>query len=161
LQERLERLREPLTVGDPQRLKGESQTGGLEESRRLRALLESPALRADERAAVWAAWLPLAWRLHQQTLERELRPPAVPDFPPPLDPSRALAEAAECGLQRARWSRDLLRLFGAPAEQLKAVDAALKVVEEEKQRAYAVIIWQRLAQALRHAWAAAPDGPPT
>jgi hypothetical protein len=152
LRDKLDKLRQPLSADAVGRLIKQREGGGLDDAMKMRALLETPRLRAGRRAALWSAWQPLADRLNRQTLERELKPGPVSDPPPPLNLNTGLIEAAERGLLRARLSSQLLLLYGAGKEDLDRVEKAYKDAERDKERA-SPAVWQALSQAQRAAWA--------
>jgi hypothetical protein len=142
----LNKLGEPLDPGRFGRLLEQSDRGGLDDSLKMRGLLRLPALKVGQRAKLWAAWHPLAVRLHEQTLERETKPGPVGDQPPGLDLNKGLREMAERGLLRARISLALLRL--AEAQRADNVAEALRKASQDRDPRS----WQTLANELRLAW---------
>jgi hypothetical protein len=156
LRDRLEKLRQALRPGDAKQLKEQSEQGSLDDSLKLRTLLDTPALSAGQRAEIWSAWLPLAERLHRHLVERERKPEAVIDPPPPLDLNRGLVEAADRGIRRVQLWLDLLRLNGAKKEDLDLIQAKLKDVIRDKERA-SPAAWQALREALRGGWKPLPE----
>jgi hypothetical protein len=112
------------------------------------ALLESPRLRAGDRAALWRARREWGVRLHEGALaaeqaeEKGARAPAVPE----PDEGAAGATGREHAARRARLSLQLLKLAGLPGlEKLEGeVDRLARQGPDSA--------WQPLGEQLRAAW---------
>src|SRR5262249_55784683 len=120
--------------------------------REIDAVLATPLLKADDRAALWKAGRELGRRLNEETAQldrdEDERREATP-APADADTARLEQQGYEAASRRARAAVALLQLGGLPAAQVQALEDARARAAAAKDRPAA---WAALGDALRQAF---------
>jgi hypothetical protein len=157
LRRSLDLLREPFAAEQLGRLERRSRLPRpeLPVLAEIDALLATPLVPAEQRAALWEAARALERRLHESAVELDRdddqlgqATPAEPDF----DRQRARQRVDEAAARRAGVSLALLDLGGLARARLQPLrEGLIKARRAAKEKGHAD--WGSLGQALRLAWA--------